>query len=435
MVFFALATLHSQLLFFSGFGAALRDRVAMLHVYQNRSLPYANDMAILGKAQPRRVQYRVGLGVTVSLLLASAVGLVAWASFTNTHQAIVDLTDEQVREILTGLDLRVREHLQGAVTAAQLSEKLLSNAVLRDNQDVLARHFTEVLRANPSFAWASYSDAMGDFTGAYRAPDGSLHISQTTLKSSGRVHDYTVGEGGAWERHYEQIANDYDPRDEAFYRAATRAGKLIWIGPVIFYDEGIPGITCANPRFAKDGSLLGVLTVDINVNFLSEFIGNLHFGKHGKVFIFDNASHVIAFPGLQLVENAGQGTQGKLLTEADVADPVFQAFAVRKEGLAEEQFTVRQGGQELRRRIPAPESGRWSHLVSRRVCPGVGFPGSARGQRAGRIHHCGSGPVDRPALDDDPGSAHRRSFGAAGGGNGGSGRFSPHGPPTGKDHL
>ncbi len=302
-------------------------------------------MVVPGKAQPRRVQYRVGLGLTVSLLLASAVGLVAWASFTNTHKAILELTDEQVREVLTGLDLRVRDHLQTAVTAAELSEKLLSNTVLREDQDVLARHFTEVLRTNPTFAWASYSDALGDFTGAYRAPDGSLHVSQTTLKSSGHAHDYTVGAGSAWERHYEQIANDYDPRDEQFYKAAAKARQLIWIGPVIFYDEGLPGITCAKPRFAKDGRLLGVLTVDFNVNFLSEFIGNLRFGKHGKVFIFDDAAHVIAFPGLKLIENAGQGSQGKLLTEADVADPVFQAFVARKEALTEEQFTVLQGGQ------------------------------------------------------------------------------------------
>ncbi len=298
-----------------------------------------------GKTQPRRVQYRVGLGVTVSLLLASAVGLVAWASIANTRKAILELTDEQVHELLTGLDLRVRDRLQDAVTAAQLSGKLLSNGVLRDDQDILARHFTEVLRANPPFAWASYSDAMGDFTGAYRAPDASLHVSQTTLKASGRVHDYTAGENGAWERHYEETSNDYDPRGEEFYKAAARARKLIWIGPVIFYDEGLPGITCANPRFAKDGRLLGVLTVDFNVNFLSDFIGNLRFGKHGKVFIFDDAGHVIAFPGLQLIENAGQGAQGKLLTEADVADPVFQAFTARKENQTEEQFTVRQAGQ------------------------------------------------------------------------------------------
>ena len=94
----------------------------MLQVYQNWSLPYANDMAMAGKRQPRRVQYRVGLGITVSLLVAGAVGLVAWASLANTRAAIVELTDQQVRELLTGLDTRVRDHLQAPSPPAQLSE-------------------------------------------------------------------------------------------------------------------------------------------------------------------------------------------------------------------------------------------------------------------------------------------------------------------------
>lgn len=34
-------------------------------------------MAIAGERLPRRVQYRVGLGVTVSLLVAGAIALVA----------------------------------------------------------------------------------------------------------------------------------------------------------------------------------------------------------------------------------------------------------------------------------------------------------------------------------------------------------------------
>jgi adenylate cyclase len=295
-------------------------------------------MAIAGERLPRRVQYRVGLGVTVSLLVAGAIALVAFASLVNTRAAIVELSDQQVRELLTGLDTRVQDRLQDAVTAAQLSEKLMGDGVLRQDSDLLARHFTEVLRANPTFAWASYSDAMGNFTGAYRASDGSLHVSQTSVRQN-------APNSGVWEKHYEQTPNDYDPRDEEFYRGAQQAGKLVWIGPVIFYDEGLPGITCANPRYAKDGSLLGVLTVDFNLNFLSDFVGQLHFGKHGKVFMFDQDRHVIAFPGLRLIENAGQGTAGKLLTEADVADPVFQAFLTRKEGLAEEQFPVVEANQ------------------------------------------------------------------------------------------
>jgi adenylate cyclase len=307
--------------------------------------PYPKTMAITHKRRPRRVRYRVGLGVTVSLLVAGAIAMVAWASLANTYAAIIELTDNQVREILTGLDVRVHDHLQDAVTAAQLSETLMSNAVLRNDQGLLARHFTQILRTNPKFAWASYSDEKGDFTGAYRDPDGSLHMSQTTLKTSGLSHDYTVAASGAWERHYEQQANNYDPRQEEFYKAAERTRNLVWIGPVIFYDEGLPGITCANPHYGKDGRLLGVLTVDFNLNFLSDFISQLHFGKHGKVFIFDQDRHVIAYPGLRLIENAGQGAKGRLLTEADVADPVFQALIAHKEALLEEQFPVVEAGQ------------------------------------------------------------------------------------------
>jgi len=109
-------------------------------------------MAIAAERQPQRVQYRVGLGVTVSLLVAGAIALVAWASLANTRAAIVELSDQQVRELLSGLDTRVQDRFEDAVTAAQLSEKLMGNGVLHQDSDLLARHFTEVLRANPTFA-------------------------------------------------------------------------------------------------------------------------------------------------------------------------------------------------------------------------------------------------------------------------------------------
>ncbi len=78
---------------------------------------------------------------------------------------------------------------------------------------------------------------------------------------------------------------------------------------MIFYDEGVAGITCAKPHYDKNKKLAGVLTVDFNLNFLSGFIGQLHFGTHGKVFMFDQDRHVIAFPGLRWVENVGNGAQ------------------------------------------------------------------------------------------------------------------------------
>lgn len=298
-----------------------------------------------GRKQTRRIRYRVGLGVTVSLLVGGAIALVAWASLGNTRRAMIEQTDREVHALLGELDLDVRDELEDAAHAVELSQSLMSKGVLSNHPDVLARHFTEVLRANPTFAWASYSDDHGNFSGAYRAPDGSLHISQTTLAAHGTLHDYTVGASGAWEHHYEQTANDYDPRDEEFYKAAQQARKLVWVGPVIFYDEGMAGITCADPRLGSDGRVLGVLTVDFNLKLLSDFISQLRFGAHGKVFLFDQDRHVIAFPGLRPVVNPGHGSYGKLLAESDVSDPVFQALVARKRGAAEEEFTLVSGGR------------------------------------------------------------------------------------------
>ena len=43
--------------------------------------------------------------------------------------------------------------------------------------------------------------------------------------SARRVVRQNAPNAGVWERHYEQTPNDYDPRDEEFYRAAQQAGS------------------------------------------------------------------------------------------------------------------------------------------------------------------------------------------------------------------
>ena len=39
----------------------------------------------------------------------------------------------------------------------------------------------------------------------------------------------------------------YDPRKRPFYERARSAGRMVWSPPYIFYDQGVPGVTCANP--------------------------------------------------------------------------------------------------------------------------------------------------------------------------------------------
>jgi len=306
--------------------------------------------------RPWRVRYRVGLGVAVSLLVTAAVGAVAWATFLNTRASVVQLTHERVRELLLGTGVRVQSHMLRAVPAVEVSRMLVRESLVRSDVEALARQFVVVLRANPTFSWVSYSDEQGNFTGAYRTVDGKLRVSQSTIRDGrGELREHTVEDSGAWTPSLHQTDYRYDPRTEPFFTGAREARRRVWIGPYVFFDEGVPGITCATPHLAPDGRLLGVFTVDFNLNFLSKFVTELRFGAHGRVFVLTRDDIVIAHPTLRVVETPGQGSKGRLVTAADVGDPVLQAFVAaargRPAGLASPgagdgaQFTFEHAGQ------------------------------------------------------------------------------------------
>src|SRR6185436_10758599 len=144
--------------------------------------------------------------------------------------------------------------------------------------DALARAFVHVLRANPSLSWASYSDADGEFTGAYRAPDGGIRVSRSSVVRR-TLRESAVDAAGAWTESLARDGYDYDPREDRFYGAVAKSGATSWIGPYVFYDEGVPGMSLAAPDRDPRGALRGVFTVDFNLNILSRFVAELRFGE------------------------------------------------------------------------------------------------------------------------------------------------------------
>ena len=278
----------------------------------------------LHPAAVRQVPLRVGLGVAVALLVTITVAAISGITFVNTRAAILDEAGDDEDALLREVAEEVTAHMASAVPAIELSRMMLRDSLVPASQDGLARQFALVLANNPAFSWMSYSDAAGDFTGAYRAADGGLHISQSTFTTNtSELHEYVVGPAGAWMPTLHQTNYGYDPRADRFYQAAQAARSRVWVGPYVFFDEGVPGITCASPDIDAAGVLRGVFTVDFNLNALSRFVEALPFGQDGRVFIMTPDGTMIAHPTLHLVEVAGQGSKGTLVTVATVGDPAI----------------------------------------------------------------------------------------------------------------
>ena len=282
----------------------------------------------------RRISYRVSLAVAIPLLIAITGGLVIYISQTRARAQVERSTAALFERVSTQAGDEARAHLLRAAPIAELARRLLDEDPAIDRR-ALARRFVAFLRAHPELSWVSYSGADGSFTGAFHSATGVYRTNLSEIVDGKTVlHEYDVGDDGTWTLHREEPDTGYDPRTRPFYRLAAEKKRRVFTEPYIFFEQGVPGITCALPRHDAAGALLGVITVDFDLNQLSKFVSGLDLSKRGSVFVFTpgdtpETQIVLAHPTTRLVETAGQGAEGTLVSVADVPDPQVEALAAQ----------------------------------------------------------------------------------------------------------
>lgn len=283
-----------------------------------------------------KLSYRISLAVAIPFFAILTGGLITWRSYVATSATIQELATSLFREVTRQTVSSTRGHILRAVPTSVLIDEELRFDLLDREPEALAQGFVAVLRANPDFAWVSYGAQDGSFVGATRS-DGALLTNRSVIHADGRTElwEHEVLEGGALRLRRHEEDSGYDPRTRPFYELARARGRRTWTPPYVFFDEGIPGITCATPHLVQ-GELRGVITVDFDLNSLSEMVSELRLSEHGSVFVFTPDGTMLAHPTLRLVAEHGHGGEGTLLEAADVDDPVVAAYfrAAQASGVA-----------------------------------------------------------------------------------------------------
>ena len=277
----------------------------------------------------RAISYRLSLVVVIPLLIVFTGAIIAVSSYVTTKRSIDALTAQLFDQTSNEAAEATRAHMKQAepvvdFLVAAISQRESKGDITDD--DALATELVDVLRANAGFEWATFGDEHGSFVGAERRKT-ELRTNKSRIGEDGKTHavEHVIASDGSKQLAAENV-NDYDPRMRPYYALAKKEGSRVWTPPYIFFNEGMPGITCAAPVYAKDGSLRGVVTVDFGLEILSEFVRDLHLSAHSVVFLYTGDEALLAHPSLHLVAHEGRGTQGELVTRKNVDDPLLRAF-------------------------------------------------------------------------------------------------------------
>ncbi|MEJ2041161.1 MAG: cache domain-containing protein, partial [Desulfosarcinaceae bacterium] len=216
---------------------------------------------------------------------------------------IADLTMEQSEK-----------HLSLAQGAAHLTKRLISSNVVgseQSRQDMLERYFLDQLAIYPHFAGIYFGSANGDF----------FYVNRSDMRSANgfrtKIIKYKNGQRTTrliWRdanqnllAREENPADTYDPRQRPWFIKASKEKAIVWTDPYIFYTSQKPGITIAGPVYQQGDILQGIVGVDIEIDQLSEFIGKLRIGKHGRAFMLNNNGDVVAFSDVTKLKHKDEG--------------------------------------------------------------------------------------------------------------------------------
>jgi len=238
-----------------------------------------------------------------------------------------------------------QNHLAHAHGAAVLTRRLLAANVVSVNEnniDSLEQYFLDQLVIYSHFAGIYLAKPNGDF----------FYVSRNGQPSPGGLRTKIISHRNGvrntaltWrDKNLNILSKEFDPEDRydprvrPWYKKALAHKKIVWSDPYVFFTSQKPGITIAGPTYDKSGALKGIVGVDIEIDELSTFIGNLKIGQNGRAFMINNNGEVVAFPDLEKIKTQGpSGSKSFRLVKIHELDAILSRKAFSAVGLIKDE--------------------------------------------------------------------------------------------------
>ncbi len=232
--------------------------------------------------------------ILVSLLLLT-MGSFGISFYRNARFTAENLSSQILEQNSKLVDFQINELLHVALEQGRVNQKLLRSGTFRaDGFADLSRYWLDVMEVHPRLSRLSLGiEATGEWLVVDR-PEGKLTLNELRPNAATGKLEFR----SYWPADYpgKPFYTDLDkpvadPRLRPWYIEAKAKRHQIWSNTYILIgaqgEPELPGITCATPILADDGSLIGVLGASFDVLGLSTYLRSLEIGTNGYAFVVE----------------------------------------------------------------------------------------------------------------------------------------------------
>ena len=260
----------------------------------NYSYLTAIPVKIFMKNSSLKFRLRTALVVPFILQIVAAVGLVGYLSLRNGQHAVTDLASQLMTEVSNQTEQQLNDYLSIPHRINQINIDAIETGLLNiENFDLAGRYFWKQVQAFNNVGYISNTLADGRFIGAGKYfPGEGVIIDEFSARTNGKVATYAVNKQGARGKVLRFWTDDFVA--SSWYIEAAKAGKPTW-GSVYSVDEiNFISLPAVRPIYAKNGKLLGVTGIDLQLSNITNFLRHLNVSSSGRVFVMERDGQLIA---------------------------------------------------------------------------------------------------------------------------------------------
>ena len=258
------------------------------------------------------------------LQAVGVAGMVGYFSYRSGDAAIQKSNNQLTQKVGDHVEIYLNNYLK----TPQLINRLNTNAFRLGQLDItnpkdLERHFLEQIKEfNVSRIY--FSNSQGGLVSAGKDDRGNT-VAFTKDFNIGTLWVYGLDASGNHKKLLVEKQN-YDSRQRPFYQEAIKAGKPIWTSIFVYVpsSQGL-GISTSYPIYDNANQLQGVLSSDLTLNAINDFLKTMKISKNGEVFIIERSGLLVASSkGETLFYDYPNGKPSQRVLASDSKNPVIR---------------------------------------------------------------------------------------------------------------
>jgi len=284
------------------------------------------SVKFLNRLVPRvspKVPLRTVLIVPFVLQIFAAVGLTGYLSFRNGQQAVNKLVTQLQSKESDRIDRHLGIYFATPNQINQINLDAIDLGLLNLNDfQTTGRYFWKQMQVF-NVGYISFGNFDGEFIGVERLDNGSLLINQVSKSNPGKLFIWATDNQGNRTKLLE--VKNWEPRGEAWYADAVKAGKPLWSQIYQWEDKPeVISISSSYPVYNKTKTIAGVLSIDLLLSQISQFLNQIKVSKSGHTFILERDGLLVASSSTEKPFRVVDG-KAKRLRASDSKEPLIRS--------------------------------------------------------------------------------------------------------------